>query len=239
MRARLRGAEPAVLFVFLASLALVIPGVLVPVFSRVFVDQILVRSLQDWLVPLLLGMGLTALLRAALSALQVRALLRARTRLAIDGARATLWRLLRLPTLFFSQRFAGELADRLDLNDGVAALLTGELAQAVLGLITATFFLFFLGLWHAIAGFGALRLRNWARYNLIILAVLEVPACVLIVFSGFLLPFLLTSVASVVILVYLFKPAIARVFELGLGPATLPAAEADALEHAIGARRWG
>lgn len=142
MRARLRGAEPAVLFVFLASLALVIPGVLVPVFSRVFVDQILVRSLQDWLVPLLLGMGLTALLRAALSALQVRALLRARTRLAIDGARATLWRLLRLPTLFFSQRFAGELADRLDLNDGVAALLTGELAQAVLGLITATFFLF-------------------------------------------------------------------------------------------------
>jgi tRNA A-37 threonylcarbamoyl transferase component Bud32 len=106
-------------------------------------------------------------------------------------------------------------------------------------ILTATSFLFFLGLWHAIAGFGALRLRNWARYNLIILALLEVPACLLIVFSGFLLPFLLTSIASVVVLVYLFKPAIARIFELGLGPATLPLAEADALEHAMGARRWG
>jgi len=106
-------------------------------------------------------------------------------------------------------------------------------------IMTATFFLFFLGLWHAIAGFGALRLRNWARYNLIILAILEVPACMLIVLSGFLLPFVLTSVVAVVVLVYLFRPAIARIFELGLGPATLPLAEADALERAMGARRWG
>ncbi|MCB1741381.1 MAG: ATP-binding cassette domain-containing protein, partial [Gammaproteobacteria bacterium] len=139
---RMRGVRLAVAFIILASLALVLPGIVVPVFTRVFVDYVLVRAQDDWLWPLLGGMGLTALLRAGLSSLESRALLRARTRLAIEGSRATLWRLLRLPTQFFSQRFAGELVDRMDLNDALAGLLSGELARAVLGLVTASFFLF-------------------------------------------------------------------------------------------------
>lgn len=140
LRNRLRGSETAVIFAFLASLALVVPGVLLPVFSQVFVDQILVRAQQDWLMPMLIGMAATALVRGLLSALQSHTLLKAQTRLAIDGSRATLWRLLRLPTQFFSQRFAGELTDRLDLNDGLARLLTGELARAALGIVSAVFF---------------------------------------------------------------------------------------------------
>jgi tRNA A-37 threonylcarbamoyl transferase component Bud32/uncharacterized membrane protein (DUF2068 family) len=108
-----------------------------------------------------------------------------------------------------------------------------------LTIMTAASFLVVLAVWHAIAGFGALRLRNWARFNLIVLAVLELPACLLIVLSGILFPSALVSAASVAILVYLFTPAIARIFQLGLGPATLPVAEADALERAIGTRRWG
>jgi tRNA A-37 threonylcarbamoyl transferase component Bud32 len=107
-----------------------------------------------------------------------------------------------------------------------------------LTIMSGASFLMVLALWHAIAGFGALRLRNWARFNLIILAVLELPACLLIVLSGILFPSALVSVASVAILIYLFTPAIARIFQLGLGPATLPVAEADAIERAIGTRRW-
>ncbi len=38
------------------------------------------------------------------------------------------------------------------------------------------------------------------------------------------------TVVSVLILIYLFKPAVARMFELGVGEATLPEAEADAIE---------
>ena len=56
----------------LASLALVIPGVVLPVFSRIFVDYVLVRGMDDYLVPLLIGMALTAVARVVLTALQTR-----------------------------------------------------------------------------------------------------------------------------------------------------------------------
>ena len=140
LRQRLSGFETAVLFVFLASLALVIPGIIAPAFSRVFVDYVLVRDVDEWLTPLLLGMLLTAVLRALLTELQTQYLLKAETQLGIQGSSATLWRMLRLPAQFFSQRFAGEIASRLDLNDGLARLLTGELARAALGLLSVVFF---------------------------------------------------------------------------------------------------
>jgi len=84
--------------------------------------------------------------------------------------------------------------------------------------------------WHLVAGIGALRLRNWGRFNLIILACLELPLPLLFLMSPFLLLALPVTVISGLILFYLFKPAVARMFELGPGKATLPTAEADAIE---------
>jgi len=141
---RLAAAKGAVAFAVLASLVLVLPGLALPVFSRVFVDFVLAQRMNDWLGPLVLGMLATAVVRAALTSLRYRYLLAAETRLAIEGSRAMLWRLLRLPAAFFDQRFAGEVADRLNLNDGLARLLTGELARALLSLAMVGFFLLFM-----------------------------------------------------------------------------------------------
>lgn len=140
LRARVSGLETAIFFIFLASLALVIPGVIVPVFSRIFVDFVLVEQFSSWVVPLLIAMVMTAILRAALTELQTQHLLRAEARLAIDGSQALLWRMLRLPVQFFSQRFAGEIGSRLDLNDELARILTGELSRAALSLVSAVLF---------------------------------------------------------------------------------------------------
>ena len=79
----------------------------------------------------------------------------------------------------------------------------------------------------------AVRLRNWARYSLIILAVLEVPWVVLAALRGGLVVLLPVTIASVLIVIYLLRQPVARIFALGLGPATVPAAEADALERVI------
>ncbi len=137
LRDRLRGFEPALFFVLAASLALVVPGVIIPAFGRIFVDSILVEGFDHWLAPLLVAMAATAVLRAGLTELQAQHLLRAEARLATEGSQALLWRMLRLPVQFFSQRFAGEIGGRLDLNDELAKLLTGELARALLSLATA------------------------------------------------------------------------------------------------------
>lgn len=138
--ARLRGSERPLLFILLVSLALVLPGLVVPVFSQIFVDEFLVRGRSDWLAPLLLGMGATALLRAILTWIQQHYLLRFETKLAISSASRFFWHILRLPVNFFTQRYAGEVGGRVALNDQVAMLLSGQLATNILGMVTMVFY---------------------------------------------------------------------------------------------------
>ena len=60
----------------ISGLFLVIPGLVIPTFSKVFVDNILIERMDSWLKPLLLAMALTALLRGALTWFQEYYLLR-------------------------------------------------------------------------------------------------------------------------------------------------------------------
>lgn len=140
LRERIRPVRAAMLFVGLLTVALFLPGVAIPLFSRTFVDYVLIASLEDWLQPLLIGMAVTALLRGGLTWLRAITLARLETQLSIAGARQMLWRLLRLPSAFFAHRFAGEIAPRVNLNDEFARLVTGDLARAVLGLISMMFY---------------------------------------------------------------------------------------------------
>lgn len=132
---RARGSEAAVTFTALAGLALVVPGLVLPVFSQLFVDKILVARLESWFVPLLVGMGVTALLRAALSWLQQYYLLRLETKLALTTSSQFLWHVLRLPIEFYNQRYGGEISARVGLNDTIAAFLAGHLAATAIDVL--------------------------------------------------------------------------------------------------------
>jgi NHLM bacteriocin system ABC transporter peptidase/ATP-binding protein len=140
LRARLAGSETAVAYAVLAGLALVFPGLLVPTFSRVFVDQILIQRLDSWIMPLLTGMALTAVLRGVLTWLQSYYLLRLRTKLAVAHSGRFFWHVLRLPLEFYSQRYAGEISHRVQVNDDVAELLSGKLASTAIDLVMIVFF---------------------------------------------------------------------------------------------------
>jgi NHLM bacteriocin system ABC transporter peptidase/ATP-binding protein len=137
---RLLGSRAALLYVVLAGLALVIPGLVVPTFSRVFVDDLLIKGLTYWLRPLLILMGITAVLQMALTWLQQHYLLRLETKLALGMSSRFFWHVLRLPIGFFMQRYAGEVSNRVGINDRVARLLSGELATTVLNLVVITFY---------------------------------------------------------------------------------------------------
>jgi len=140
LRKRLRGVRSAVTFCVLAGLGLVVPGLAIPTFARVFVDDILIGRFEGWLGPLLLGMAAAALMRAGLTGLQQHFLMRASTKLAIVTTGKFLWHVLRLPTEFFMQRYAGDVSSRISSNDRVAHVLTGELATSVIGVLTAIFY---------------------------------------------------------------------------------------------------
>ncbi|MCH8005063.1 MAG: NHLP family bacteriocin export ABC transporter peptidase/permease/ATPase subunit [Planctomycetes bacterium] len=137
---RLRGIRMAVSFCVLAGLGLVIPGLAIPTFSKIFVDEILIGGSTKWLGPLVLGLGIAAALRAVLTALQQHYLMRSSTKLAITTTGRFLRHVLRLPMEFFGQRHAGDITNRISGNERVASVLTGDLATSVLGLITAFFY---------------------------------------------------------------------------------------------------
>lgn len=144
LRPRLKGSEQALAYVIVAGLFLVVPGLVIPVFSKVFIDRILLGRMENWLTPLLLGMLLTALLRGVLTWLQEYHLLRLETKIALRTSGEFLWHILRLPIEFFNQRQAGEIGFRVMLNDRVARLLSRDLANAALNLLMIVFYLFLM-----------------------------------------------------------------------------------------------
>ncbi|HET9210900.1 MAG TPA: NHLP family bacteriocin export ABC transporter peptidase/permease/ATPase subunit [Thermoanaerobaculia bacterium] len=140
LRRRLTGSRAALVFVFLAGLALAIPSLVVPVFSKVFVDSVLLEGRRDWLPPLLFGMGLAGLLMGLLTWIQQVYLLRLETRMAVGSSSRFLWHVLRMPMEFFTQRFAGDISSRVAINDRVAQLLSRDLATNSLGAVMIVFF---------------------------------------------------------------------------------------------------
>ena len=140
LAARLPGSGIALTFVVLASLMLVVPGLVIPTFSRIFVDDILVGNMRGWLKPLLLGMLVTAVLQGTLIWIQQYYLMRLETKLSLVSAGKFFWHVLRLPMEFFSQRYAGEISARVEINDRMARLLSGDLATNGLNILLVLFY---------------------------------------------------------------------------------------------------
>lgn len=135
-----KGLATALSFVVLVGMALLVPGLVAPSFTRVFVDQVLVKELSAWMRPLLLFMAATALVLGALTALQGRYLLRLEARLALGNSSRFFWHVLRLPIEFFNQRYAGEIGNRVHINNRVAVLLSRDLATTALNLMVVVIY---------------------------------------------------------------------------------------------------
>lgn len=140
LRRRLPLGEPALLFLVLAGLFLVLPGLVLPVFSKIFIDDYLIGHLDSWIKPLLLGMGVTAILQGLLIWLQRYYLTRFHAKLAMATSSQFFWHVLRLPVMFYAQRSAGDISSRVAINNRVAELLTGELATTLLNVLVLLFY---------------------------------------------------------------------------------------------------
>jgi len=136
-RVRTGRALPLVL---LASILLVVPGLLAPAFNGFFIDRVLTGSSPGYLAPLLFAMGATALATFVLTSVQRYYLLRIELRTSMVSSARFFRHLLRLPIDFFLQRQPAEVAKRVSANDLVAEILSRDLATTVVNLILVTFY---------------------------------------------------------------------------------------------------
>ncbi|MEP1930633.1 MAG: ATP-binding cassette domain-containing protein [Hoeflea sp.] len=138
------------LIVFLAAMTgilLIIPGLVVPSLTRIFVDDYLIGGQRDWIIVFLFaGVGIF-LAQLFLNWLNQWALLQLASRITAKTAADYVWRLLRLPIQFYGQRSPGVLASRVDMAEQIASLGSATIVQLVVGVVAIVFFLVVMALY--------------------------------------------------------------------------------------------
>lgn len=134
-RKRLVGASTAVIFVALTTCISSLMGIINPAFSRIFIDRLLTGENPEWFMPFvfaLMGLGTIQILVAWIQAVYS---LRINGKLAAVGNTTYMWKVLRMPMEFFSQRMAGDIQQRQSSNAAIAEELVKTFAPLAINTI--------------------------------------------------------------------------------------------------------
>ena len=141
---RLAGQYGILFKLFYIGLLMVFPGLVLPVLSQMFIDDILTAGYTDWLTKILVFMGCLVVLKFGLNYYRDLVLQKLKSKLTLTSGVAFLTHMLHLPMSFFDQRFAGDLVNRMNNNTEVSAFLAGDLAETILNILIAAFYLVIL-----------------------------------------------------------------------------------------------
>lgn len=141
---RLKGQYGIIFKLMYIGLLLVFPGLVLPVLSQIFMDDILVGGYTDWITKLLVFMGALVLLKMGLTYYRSMVLQRLRSKMTLVSGYGFIRHMLRLPVSFFDQRYAGDLVERMESNTNVNQFLAGDLAETILNIFVAIFYLIVL-----------------------------------------------------------------------------------------------
>ncbi len=134
---RLKLFREPIFYSLLIGLIAIIPALALTVLSQVFVDKILIAKIYSWKWGILSGIAIVALLGTAISFLQGWVFARFSVKLSTLLSSKFAWHTLRLPILFFLQRYSGEIASRISLNEAVGQALIERLLSAIINIFFA------------------------------------------------------------------------------------------------------
>ena len=140
-RKRLIGAGAAVAFVMITTAISYLFGILNSVTSRIFLDRILTGENRIWLRSFLVLLLLLAAVQLTVAWAQAIFSLRVNGKMSVIGRTSYMWKVLRLPMEFFSQRLAGDIQSRAALNASVAGTLVNTFAPLLLNTAMMIFYL--------------------------------------------------------------------------------------------------
>ncbi|WP_461879027.1 NHLP family bacteriocin export ABC transporter peptidase/permease/ATPase subunit [Fusicatenibacter sp.] len=138
---RLTGSRAAIIFAMMTAIISAMMNAIHPVFSRVFLDRLLTHQNPEWVRPFLFlfaGFGLIQLIMTALREIYD---LRIQGKMAAVGNASYIWKVLRLPMSFFSQRMAGDIQMRQGSNASIANTLISVLTPLALNAVMMVFYL--------------------------------------------------------------------------------------------------
>ncbi len=138
---RMKGSGAGFALILSTTLIGVLLGLITPAFSRVFMDRLLAGRNPEWLYPFTLGLIALGLLQLVTDWVKTVNLLKVEGKLAVISNSQFMWHVLRAPMEFFSQRMAGDIADRQRKNETIAQELMKTLAPLALDFLMMLFYL--------------------------------------------------------------------------------------------------
>lgn len=140
IKERLNLFRKPILFCILLGLLAIVPTLALTALSQIFIDDILIARLHSWEFGFILAIIAMVITATAIQFLQSRALANFSVQLSTLLSTQFIWRILRLPLLFFMQRYGGEVASRMSLNEAVSETFVQEALSAVISLCFAFIF---------------------------------------------------------------------------------------------------
>ena len=138
---RLTGAGAAVAFVVLTTVISSLIGIINHALSRVFLDRLLTGENPDWFLPFIAALSGLSVIQIAVAWIQAVYSLKINGKLAIVGSSPFMWKVLRMPMEFFSQRMAGDIQARQGTNAAIANDLVNTFAPLALDAVMMVFYL--------------------------------------------------------------------------------------------------
>ncbi|MBR2259856.1 MAG: ATP-binding cassette domain-containing protein [Blautia sp.] len=133
------------IFLILAGIVLVIPGLLSPILTQIFLDHVLLASARSWLSVVLLGLATITLCQMGLNYMRNGILSRMKVEQTLEANQDLLRKMFRLPLAFFDQRYAGDLAQREEAVGRIYEFIDGSLIDVAQNVFQAlVFFLLML-----------------------------------------------------------------------------------------------
>ena len=140
-RKRLVGATALIVLFCVTTIIFYLIGAADPLIQQSFVDKILSTDHPEWLVPFLSVVGGIGLLSSLITLIREFFSYRILGKLAIESSSSFMWKVLRLPISFFSQRMVGDIEDRKSTNETIAVTLVTVFAPLVLNSIILVVYL--------------------------------------------------------------------------------------------------
>lgn len=138
---RLKGTGTAIAFTVLTGMIAAVIAFIQPGFSRVFLDRLLTGTDKNWIMPFLLLLAGFSTVEILMSALQAVYTIRINGKMSAIGNASYMWKVLKMPMRFFSQRMTGDLQRRQLSNAVIAGTLINILAPLLVNAVLMVFYL--------------------------------------------------------------------------------------------------
>lgn len=129
---RLKGAGSAIAFVSVTTFISAVASIILSGYSRVFMDRLLTGLDASWLYPFIISLSAVTAIWIISEWIHAFYAVKINGKMGIVGNMTFMWKVLRLPMRFFSQRMAGDIQQRQASNETIASRLIVTVAPLVL-----------------------------------------------------------------------------------------------------------